>query len=181
MERHSGDALHRCGRDTREGADVCGQLRPSCRARTSSVRGVRLLRCTWPIARAGSSRSPSRNAAPGMVDLLMRTEHNRVLGRNAPKRFETVQSQPVHKHLEIHVARSSSRRGTRRQDAREAGGARLPAHSAGGDRTDASEKQRLLRQGSGPEPGACPRAGADGRGQPARLAPADQPAGGIEQ
>ena len=55
---------------------------------------------------------------PGTVDLLMRSEHNRALGRSAPKHFGALQGQPVRKHPEIHVARSSSYRGTRHQSAR---------------------------------------------------------------
>ena len=62
----------------------------------------------------------------GTVDLLVRAKHNRSLGRKTPKLFDVAQAQPVRKRLEIHVARSSARRGTRRQkahgkrDAREA-------------------------------------------------------------
>ena len=54
----------------------------------------------------------------GTVDLLVRAKHNRSLGKDLPKLFDAVQAKPVQAHLEMHVARSSARRGTRRQKAR---------------------------------------------------------------
>ena len=54
----------------------------------------------------------------GTVDLLVRAKHNRSLGKDLPKLFEAVQAKPVQAHLEMHVACSSARRGTRRQKAR---------------------------------------------------------------
>ena len=54
----------------------------------------------------------------GSVDLLVRAKHNRSLGRQKQKLFDLAQAQPVRKRLEIHVAHSSARRGTRRQKAR---------------------------------------------------------------
>ena len=49
----------------------------------------------------------------GTVDLLVRAKHNRSLGKDLPKLFDAVQAKPVQAHLEMHVARSSARRGTR--------------------------------------------------------------------
>ena len=54
----------------------------------------------------------------GTVDLLVRAKHNHSLGKDLPKLFDAVQAKPVQAHLEMHVARSSARRGTRRQKAR---------------------------------------------------------------
>ena len=49
---------------------------------------------------------------------LEQAKHNRSLGKDLPKLFDAVQAKPVQAHLEMHVARSSARRGTRRQKAR---------------------------------------------------------------
>jgi len=54
----------------------------------------------------------------GNVDLLVRAQHDRVLGKEQPKLFETLRSAPVEGHLEIHVARQSARRASRGQAAR---------------------------------------------------------------
>ena len=85
----------------------------------------------------------------GTVDLLVRAKHNRSLGRKRPKLFDVVQAQPVRKRLEIHVARSSARRGTRRQkahgkrDAREAV-VDLPPLEASGFRNEAPVRLNLV-------------------------------------
>ena len=92
----------------------------------------------------------------GTVDLLVRAKHNRSLGRKRPKLFDVVQAQPVLKRLDIRVARSSARRGTRRQkdhgkrDAREAvvnlrwGAVEPPPPEASGFRSEVPIRLNLV-------------------------------------
>ena len=54
----------------------------------------------------------------GCVDILLRAMHNRSMGPDAPRLFEQIRDRPEQAHLEILVARSSARRGTRRQKQR---------------------------------------------------------------
>ncbi len=56
----------------------------------------------------------------GTVDLLVRAKHNRSLGKDLPKLFETVRAEAAQARLEIHVGRLSARRGSRGQKGREA-------------------------------------------------------------
>ena len=51
----------------------------------------------------------------GTVQLLVRAKHNRSLGRRGPKLFDAVRAARAQAWLEIHVRRSSARRGTRQQ------------------------------------------------------------------
>ncbi len=55
----------------------------------------------------------------GTVDLLVRAKHNRSLGKDLPKLFETVRAEAAQARLEIHVGRLSARRGSRGQKGRE--------------------------------------------------------------
>ena len=54
----------------------------------------------------------------GTVDLLVRAQHDRVLGQGEPKLFEAVRKEPAQGRLEIHVARQSARRSSRGQQGR---------------------------------------------------------------
>ena len=54
----------------------------------------------------------------GCVDILVRAMHNRSMGPDAPRLFEQIRARPEQAHLEILVARSSARRGTRQQKER---------------------------------------------------------------
>ena len=56
----------------------------------------------------------------GTVDLLVRAQHDRVLGKGLPKLFEAVRQEAAQGRLEIHVARQSARRSSRGQQARAA-------------------------------------------------------------
>ena len=56
----------------------------------------------------------------GTGDLLVRAKHNRSLGKDVPKLFETVRAEAAQARLEIHVGRLSARRGSRGQKGREA-------------------------------------------------------------
>ena len=55
----------------------------------------------------------------GTVDLLVRAQHNRRLGRKLPKLFERVRAARAQAGMEIEVGRRSARRGTRQQKASE--------------------------------------------------------------
>ncbi len=61
----------------------------------------------------------------GTVDLLVRAKHNRSQGRDVPKLFDGVRAAPAQARMEIHVARLSARRASRKQTAREAREARV--------------------------------------------------------
>ena len=50
----------------------------------------------------------------GTVDLLVRAQHNRALGQGVPKLFDKVRGEPEQGRVEIHVARLSGRRASRR-------------------------------------------------------------------
>ena len=54
----------------------------------------------------------------GTVDLLVRAQHDRVLGKGVPKLFEAVRQEAAQGRLEIHVARQSARRSSRGQKGR---------------------------------------------------------------
>ena len=54
----------------------------------------------------------------GCGGILVRAMHNRSMGPDAPRLFEQIRVQPEQAHLEILVARSSARRGTRRRKQR---------------------------------------------------------------
>ena len=54
------------------------------------------------------------------VDLLVRAQHDRVLGKGVPKLFEAVRQGAAQGRLEIHVARQSARRSSRGQPGRPA-------------------------------------------------------------
>ena len=56
----------------------------------------------------------------GTLDLLVRAQHDRVLGKGLPKLFEAVRQEAAQGRLEIHVARQSARRSSRGQQARAA-------------------------------------------------------------
>ncbi len=56
----------------------------------------------------------------GTVDLLVRAQHDRVLGKGVPKLFEAVRQEAAQGRLEIHVARQSARRSSRGQPGRPA-------------------------------------------------------------
>ncbi len=56
----------------------------------------------------------------GSVELLVRAQHNRALGKGAPKLFEAVRGEAAQGRLEIHVARLSARRSSRGQKGKEA-------------------------------------------------------------
>ena len=61
----------------------------------------------------------------GRVDLLVRAQHNRRLGRELPKLFERVRAAPAQGRMEIEVGRRSARRATRQQKASQKREARL--------------------------------------------------------
>ncbi len=56
----------------------------------------------------------------GTVDLVVRAQHDRVLGKGEPKLFEAVRKEAAQGRLEIHVARQSARRSSRGQKGRQA-------------------------------------------------------------
>ena len=78
----------------------------------------------------------------GTVDLLVLAKHNRSLGRKTPKLVDTAQEQPVRKRLEIHVARSSARRGTRRQKGPGSGMRARRLSNCGGVRSTCRRRRR---------------------------------------
>ncbi len=61
----------------------------------------------------------------GNYDLLVRSQHNRVLGPSQPRLWESLRRRPVQAQREIPVPRQSARAGTRRQQARPRRTARL--------------------------------------------------------
>ena len=103
----------------------------------------------------------------GTVDLLVRAQHNRRLGRQLPKLFERVRAAQAQAGMEIEVGRRS-RRATRQQKAGEKREAACPGRVAlaqGG--VGAAKEQRLHKGGPGPsEPGPC--AGNFSRGESRR-------------
>ena len=102
----------------------------------------------------------------GTVDLLVRAQHNRRLGRQLPKLFERVRAAQAQAGMEIEVGRRSGRRATRQQKAGEgAPGPGRVALAQGG--VGAAKEQRLHKGGPGPsEPGPC-AGGQCRRGSPA--------------
>ena len=63
----------------------------------------------------------------GSVDLLVRAQRDRVVGKTEPKLFAAVRQAPVQGRMEIHVARQSARRSSRGQPARPAREERVAA------------------------------------------------------
>ncbi len=53
-----------------------------------------------------------------ILDLPIRAMHNHSLGKEPPKLFDDVRAAPAQAHLELHVARGSAGRGSRKQKAR---------------------------------------------------------------
>ena len=66
----------------------------------------------------------------GTVDLLVRAQHNRRLGRKLPKLFERVRAARAQAGMEIEVGRRSARRATRQQKASEKREGRGPGRVA---------------------------------------------------
>ena len=105
----------------------------------------------------------------GTVDLLVRAQHNRRLGRELPKLFERVRAARAQARMEIEVGRRSARRATRQQQASQKREARLARVGLRWRRVELAlaKEQRLHPGGFGPsEPGPCAGGGCS-RGSPA--------------